>query len=169
MFVVAMKIKKVIKSGFWFYFVVGGFLLLLDGGGGKGVQASFALGEKAVLFKARAAREEDYQAYLLSHPELLSFMDYFQGRESPLQSQLLELLSFARQKDLQDQQEEAKHLYLQVMDLFFVGVHWNEQALSLFLFAAGRLYQLEKNKRFWQRVFTKDVVSPSSMEKTVEI
>ena len=118
----------------------------------KGVQGEAS---KSVLFKSVTAHEEDYQAYLLRHPKTLSFVDYFQKQRAPLQSELLELLSLARQKDLQTQTQEAKQLYVQVMDLFFTGGHWSQRTLSLFLFVAGRLYQLEKNKAPWKRFLQK--------------
>ena len=122
------------------------FLLALNG-----VQAN----STAVLFKAVTAQKKDYQAYLLSQPETLSFVDFFQKQKPPLQSELLERVSLARQKDLQGKTLEAKQLYIQSMDLFFTGGHWSERVLSLFIFSAGRLYQLEKNKAVWKRFLQK--------------
>ena len=125
------------------------FLFLLNPDGSE-IQAS-----KLVLFKAMTAQKEDYEAYLLSHPNTISFMNYFQNQRPPLQSKLLELLALAREKDLEEKQKEAKKLYIQAMDLFFVGGHWNNRTLSLFVLVAGRLYQLDKNTQSWKKFLQK--------------
>ena len=140
------------KTIMFFLLKRGGFCCLVCLLAFKGVQGSSSTN---VLFKALRAHQEDYEAYLLSHSKTISFVDYFQKQRSPVHSQLLELLSLARQKDLQNQVQSARELYAQVMDLFFIGGSWGQRSLFLFVFTAGRLYQLEKNKDVWKRFLQK--------------